>query len=377
MLADFFEQIFCIYLKGTAQRDQQFAQAQMEFAKIGILHNVEFVEGVDGKALNLGGQKASDGQISSPGDIGCVLSHLKVVRMAQERLLRNYLVFEVDVEFDEDFAYKFNERILELPRDYHMIYFGGNHDEPVTRVSKHIVRCNKTFTTHAVGVHASAYSDLINVLSEEGDKVDLYFSSLHKIKNCYCFYPHLCFQRQGNSEILDKEVDYMHLRNFQMIPLGLSPISTFVIQNHFSRNKTYPYDFVNVNLLSMFNLLNIRDNEIDEQAPFFGLEKARLHNLFNAFRGKDNLIFLTVFKDMPNIGEAVVYDQIKKRLQALVKNISVFVTVNLTNADFTNDDRHSNIVVPFEENDEDPALRFEIDIARRLQSYHVTAKYFF
>lgn len=207
MIDHHFDKVFCINL---TRRPDRLAQAQDEFAKYGI--RVEFVAGVDGLSLPEQNMISKDGLKVSRGDLGCTLSHLKVVRMAKEQNLKSYFVFEDDVEFAPDINAKFFAYMYQLPADWDMLYLGGNHMGGFDAVTENIAKIHLTYTTHAIGVKAKAYDALIEVLGRENDKVDICFAELHEKLNCYVTRPHLAFQRPSFSDILEKETDYQHLR---------------------------------------------------------------------------------------------------------------------------------------------------------------------
>lgn len=209
MLQNHFEKIFCINL---ARRPDRRLQAIAEFDKFNIMP-VEFVEAVDGLTLPETNFVSRNGSKVSPAELGCTLSHLKIVKMAKEQKLKNYLVLEDDVEFPPDFNLIFNKLFQTVPLDYHMIYIGGNHEGGYQMVNQHVAKVFRTFTTHAIGIHHTAYDALIKVLGKENDKADMCMASLQSSLNCYSFIPNLAFQRAGFSDILGKNVQYGHLKD--------------------------------------------------------------------------------------------------------------------------------------------------------------------
>lgn len=207
MLQNYFDKIYCINLK---RRPDRRAQAEAEFAKFGIV--VEFVDAVDGNDLPEPTAISKDGTKLTRGEVGCILSHLKIVQLAKEQNLKNYLVLEDDVEFCYDFNQVLPQFIRQLPINFDMIYFGGNHVENYALIMPNIAKINNTFTTHAIGVNHTAYDKLIEVLTPCTEKADISIASLHKAMNCYVFRPHLAWQRQGFSDILNEQTDYIHLK---------------------------------------------------------------------------------------------------------------------------------------------------------------------
>lgn len=206
-IENFFDKIYCINL---ARRKDRFFQAQTEFAK----HNIdaEFVEGIDGRLLNIPAMTSNDGALVSKGDIGCTLSHLKVTKLAKEKGLKGYLVFEDDVELADNFNEKLKESLPHVPENWDMIYFGGNHCQKPIKVNDFVSKMIETFTTHAMIIKPTVYDALIELWGKENEKVDVAISFLHKKYNCYVLTPHIAFQRASYSDILQVHTDYQHLR---------------------------------------------------------------------------------------------------------------------------------------------------------------------
>lgn len=207
---NYFDHIFCINL---ARRQDRKTQAIAEFAKHNII--VEFVDAVDGKELQVDDMLSIDGTKVSAGDIGCVLSHLKLAQLAQTRGYKNYFVFEDDAELDELFYLKLQTFMLQLPQNWDLFYLGGQ-DKPeyadITPIDTHIVRTGCTFCTHAFAVKHTMYDALIKQWSKKNEKVDIALSLLLPRFFCYSAVPKMVYQRQSFSDILNTNVDYKHLR---------------------------------------------------------------------------------------------------------------------------------------------------------------------
>jgi len=159
-------------------------------------------------------------------EVGCLISHLNLIKHCKEVGYSKVLILEDDAEFLPKFEYNFSERVRNLPTAWTMLYFGGNHTltDPDARSahpipsSKYIIKCCYTLTTHAYGLKAAAYDVIINALHPP-DKVfneslrqslDLYYAELQwkKLVNAYSFYPALITQSDGFSDIQQCEVSY-------------------------------------------------------------------------------------------------------------------------------------------------------------------------
>ncbi len=232
-LNNYFPHIFCITLPPSAEdiaagRPNRRLQMEAELAKHNIT-NVEFIDGIDGRLLNIDPNlKSFDGEPVHKGDIGCVLSHLKVAKLAKERQLPYYLVLEDDAEFCEGFESAFDNAMKPFGFPsmsnnpyilnhfvWDMLYFGGEDKDrngKPKNVMDNWIQTFATFTTHAIAVHSCMYDALIAELSKQDEKVDVAISNLHKDNVMYSVVPKLVYQRAGWSYILEKDVDYKHLR---------------------------------------------------------------------------------------------------------------------------------------------------------------------
>ena len=202
VVTDYFNGTYCINL---LSRMDKWEECLKEFDKHGLC--VEWYKGVDGKILDY------DGPIKK-GHIGCVLSHKDIIENAREAGLESVLIFEDDVAFDDDLNDKFNEWIKEVPEDWDMLYFGGNHNvREVKRCDEHLMRVTKTQTTHAYAVKCTVYDMVIDKLESLGAEVDVMYTDLQKLCNAYCFTPRLAWQRPCISDIQGVYVDYSFLKD--------------------------------------------------------------------------------------------------------------------------------------------------------------------
>lgn len=208
MLNKYFEHVFCVNLE---RRPDRLEEAKNEFKAHNI--KVEFVNGVDGKLLEIPHLISQDQQVVSRGDIGCTMSHLKVAQLAKERGYKNYFVFEDDAVLSLAFSVLLENFMPNVPDDWDMIYLGGNHNGDLIPVNVCCSKMTRTFTTHAFAVREKAYDAVIDVLGKKNDKVDICISSLHSKLNCYVIRPHIAFQRPSFSDILERDTDYVHLYN--------------------------------------------------------------------------------------------------------------------------------------------------------------------
>lgn len=211
ILNDFFSKIYCINLD---RRQDRWKTSIETFEKFGIV--VERFSAFDGKTLNLPYPHASE--------LGGSISHLNVIKMAKELNLSNVLIFEDDVVIDDNISTKFSNIIPQIPSEWDMLYFGGNHQGGINQVTENIFRVNHTYALQMYAINSKCYDLIINFLEERIDKVlngkvshkpsvaaDFFIALLQPSINCYCIRPHLSWQSQDFSDIQEKVVNYDYL----------------------------------------------------------------------------------------------------------------------------------------------------------------------
>jgi len=177
----------------------------MEFLKHGM--NVDRFSAVDGNAI-------TDGHLLRGGALGCTLSHNNIIRHASDHGIRSIFILEDDVVFDDDINVKFAEWITEVPDDWDMLYFGGNHNTDKTeKFSPHLIKITNTYTTHAYALKETVYDLILKRLENMNFIVDVIYSEIQKQCNAYCFSPRLAWQSPGYSDILNVHADYGFIKN--------------------------------------------------------------------------------------------------------------------------------------------------------------------
>jgi GR25 family glycosyltransferase involved in LPS biosynthesis len=195
----FFEKAFCINLE---RRSDRWENAKKQFDSLNM--QIDRIPAVDGSLFNLNIEPICD-SIRTPGALGCSLSHLFIMKTAKYLNLKNYIVFEDDVEFSENFIYKFTEIFNnELPKDWDILYLGGHHVEKPTKISENIYKCNYTVTTHAIAFNESIYDLFIPKLNDLSRPCDVHYADEQKNINAYVIYPPLCWQYHNYSDIVER-----------------------------------------------------------------------------------------------------------------------------------------------------------------------------
>lgn len=91
---------------------------------------IEVVYGFDGKNYDneLETEQTLYNKLSDdllPGEKGCLISHLRIFKDIVDKKIPFAMIFEDDAIFCDDFKYKIEQCIDEMPKDTKIVYFGG------------------------------------------------------------------------------------------------------------------------------------------------------------------------------------------------------------------------------------------------------------
>lgn len=148
------------------------------------------------------------------GCIGCLISHLEVLKLAQKNNYKSILILEDDVAFSDDFEQKIKNLLDNFPKEWDMFYLSGS-----------LVREGKKFdyyselisshTTHSYAVNSSAYKVLIKLLEINmfNKPVDSCYVSIQESIKSFIAMPFLTYQESGYSDIHNSQASYDSIKN--------------------------------------------------------------------------------------------------------------------------------------------------------------------
>ena len=205
-LNNYFDKIYCINLD---KRKDRWQKCQEIFKKLNI--EVERISAVEGHPKNI---KVYHSILKKrAGLVGCHLSHLKCIKLAKENNFKNVLILEDDIEFDNAFISKFSK--LVLPDDWKLLYLGGNNNvgNPILiEFSKHVYQTKNTMAAHSYAIDNTIYDELIDLLIKMDNPHELIYIDIQKKFKCYVTRPHLTWQRESFSDIMNGKRFYKKLK---------------------------------------------------------------------------------------------------------------------------------------------------------------------
>lgn len=181
---------YCISLP---ERPEKWEVAQQEFKKL------------DGNVMKWNATK------KVIGFDGCRESHLGLLEHLRYDFKDElYMVFEDDCLFCVDNPqHEISKAMLELPKDWDMLYLGATLNEPLVKYSEHLYRLKRGYTTHAmIFNNQNGVIDFILENNGGGRKIDVFYADVVQEQfNCYITAPMIATQRNGFSDILNRNVN--------------------------------------------------------------------------------------------------------------------------------------------------------------------------
>jgi len=149
------------------------------------------------------------------GALGCMLSHLEIIKLCIERKYENVLILEDDTEFQIGNGIRFDQVISIMKNQFENLNFGlfylaGNHrGAQLQKKSDNINRVKGTLTTGSYIINKSVMKFIVKNMASFPREIDIFYSTV--IQNqfpCYCVHPHITKQGDGYSDIVQKNVSY-------------------------------------------------------------------------------------------------------------------------------------------------------------------------
>lgn len=150
------------------------------------------------------------GETFKPGEIGCIMSHIKAIKLAKENKWEHAIILEDDVVLSEDFEKGIKFLFKIIPGDWEHIFLGGHiymSSPPVFQPSimpSHF----KISGAYSYILRSSTYDLIIDELSKMEIPTDDVIEGLtyrdKRIKS-YIFFPFLAYPKLEYSYIWNRE----------------------------------------------------------------------------------------------------------------------------------------------------------------------------
>lgn len=193
--------IFVINLK---KRTDRLRHIQEELKKINC-NNYEIVEAIDGNTINRS-------PFINQGALGLVQTYFKIFELIKDKPTEEIILIEDDCVFSENFSENVNNFLNELPNDWNILYFGGNHNPslapPPSKFTEHVRKVHHTYSAHCVVMKTKVFFELIEILKTLRYQTDVGLSFLQKKYPSYTTSKKITWQVPSYSDIENKLVNY-------------------------------------------------------------------------------------------------------------------------------------------------------------------------
>jgi len=214
ILNEYFDKIYCINLD---RRLDRWSECLDIFNKMNL--NVERFSACDGQLIDTGYGKVYN------GELGGTISHTRMIKHIKDNQFDKVLILEDDIEFCNNFEDNFKQAVKDLPEDWDIFFFGGNHTGGYQIITPKIGRVFRTLALHSYAVRGKAASYLYqNMIQFTGHSLcaneqltpsvaaDFWMAKTQPNINCYSIFPNLTWQRESFSDLQQDIMNYDFLK---------------------------------------------------------------------------------------------------------------------------------------------------------------------
>ena len=202
----YFNKVYCVNLDRRPDRwisvNDRLKKNGIEAFRFSAIDG-EFLNREDNQIVIKNKDKKEQDAIISTGAMGCLLSHLDVLKDAKANNYKRILILEDDVYVSNDFE----KRITDAQNiQWKLLYLGASQfNWDCVDTSTNFYQSKNTFGTFAYAVDMSLYDELIEEYYKKEKPVDVVLSDIQKkyYGSCYTFYPNIMVADVGDSDIRD------------------------------------------------------------------------------------------------------------------------------------------------------------------------------
>lgn len=200
-LVDLSDSIYVINLK---EREDRRIHIISELKKIECDNYVIF-EAIDGKKI------PNNTKLKS-GMFGLINTYLSLYEKWKQTKKNNILIVEDDCVFVPKFNDRLELYVNNIPQDWEMMYFGGNHNyhmgNKTEKINEHCIKLSNTYSAHCVILKDYVFEELIENLKTFKIENDVMMANLQKKYKAYSPVNKLTSQIPSYSDIEQRFVDY-------------------------------------------------------------------------------------------------------------------------------------------------------------------------
>jgi len=226
------------------------------------------------------------------GTMGCLLSHLQLIKLAKENNLPYIFIME------DDCFYK-NFKFSSPPNDWKMLFFGGVVNKVYNNDNYEWKRVSNWYA-HSYVIHEDIYDLCIEQIEKnKGKKAvdEIYCEDIHPKIQSYMHYPLLSYQKEDYSDIEKRDIDRRaKIETFHDIVEKLNPNPTYFkyiycinLNNRPDKKEFMEKQFFKYNLKVKFFYAQLHQN------PVQGCKESHINILRQAYTL--NLPYVVILED--------------------------------------------------------------------------------
>lgn len=196
--------IYVLNLKTRTDRREHIVN---QLQKINC-NNYIIIDAIDGKEL------VNTTRLTN-GMLGLNHTYLKIYDEWVKESPDNIIIIEDDCVFLDNFNEELLNYMSNIPSDWEMLYFGGNHNYHVgsqtEKINDYCIKLNNTYTAHCVVLKNYVFEELIKNIRSMEIENDVYMATLQKKYNAYSTSKKITTQLPNFSDIENRLVDYSWL----------------------------------------------------------------------------------------------------------------------------------------------------------------------
>jgi GR25 family glycosyltransferase involved in LPS biosynthesis len=235
----YFDKIYCLNLD---RRVDRWVKCKYQFKKYNI--KVQRWSAVEGDNIpdeyfkNIVGKVITERTASNLGilenkwALACLMSHSCIIKDAKIRGYKRILIFEDDIEIQENFMEEM-KNVLKI--NWKIIYPGYTQKSNQIHIKNGFFKSKKTLGTFAYGLDVSIFDEIIDLINSESKKsIDNLLSDIQE-KNygyCFSFYPSIVESNlKSESDIRGNRPSCTELESSTQSPSGLRYFKKSLIYN--------------------------------------------------------------------------------------------------------------------------------------------------
>lgn len=194
-----------IYVLNLKKRDDRLAHITRELKKIGC-NNYSLIESVDGSTIE-------NPTTLKNGQYGLIKTYFKIYELFKETDSSSLVIIEDDCVFSKTFCEEYKKVMKEIPDDWKLIYFGGNHNshmnyEQPKNITDNVIKLINTYSAHFVVIERSTFFEFISELKNKPLPIDVLLSEYQKKYPAYSSSEKITWQINNFSDIEDRYINY-------------------------------------------------------------------------------------------------------------------------------------------------------------------------